>query len=87
MRIDKFLKISLIFKTRSSAEKAIENNLILLNGKSVKPSTDVKPCDIILITFPEKKITYKILQILDKNVSRQMAKEMYEIVNEEINDF
>jgi len=86
MRLDKFLKISLIFKTRSSAEKSIEDNEILLNGKIAKPSSNIKEGDILTIKFPFKTVTYKILKIEEKNVSKSEAKKMYEILKEEKNE-
>ena len=86
MRLDKFLKISLIFKTRSSAEKAIEKGLIFVNEKIAKPSTNIKEDDILTIKFPLKTITYKILKIEEKNVSKSEARKMYEILKEERNE-
>lgn len=83
MRLDKFLKISLIFKTRSSAEKSIEDGLILINERIAKPSSNVKEGDILTIKFPFKTVTYKILKIEEKNVSKENAKKMYEIIKEE----
>lgn len=83
MRLDKFLKISLIFKTRSSAEKAIEKGKVLLNDNKAKPSSKIKILDKIEVIFSLKKILYKVIEIKEKNVSRKEAKEMYEIIGEE----
>ncbi len=83
MRLDKFLKISLIFKTRSSGEKAIEEGRVTLNSCAAKPSANLKVGDIITISTPLKKTAYKVLQLLDKNVDRKLAKETYEVINEE----
>jgi ribosome-associated heat shock protein Hsp15 len=83
LRLDKFLKTSLIFKTRSSGEKAIENGDILINDKPVKPSSTVHEGDLMTVLTPLKKTVYKILLIIDKNVSKKMAREMTEIVKEE----
>jgi ribosomal 50S subunit-recycling heat shock protein len=83
MRLDKFLKISLIFKTRSSGEKLIEQGHVLLNHLPAKPAAAVKVNDLITVIHPLKKITYKILMLSEKNVSRQTAREMFEIIHEE----
>ena len=83
MRLDKFLKTSLIFKTRSSGEKAIENGDILLNDKTVKPSSSIKEGDLMTVKTPLKITVYRVLQIIEKNVSKKMAKEMVEVVKEE----
>lgn len=87
MRLDKYLKTALIFKTRSCGEKNIETGGVLLNGKPAKPASNVKEGDLITIRTLEKETTYKIVQLLEKNVSRQMAKEMYEIISETKLDF
>ncbi len=87
MRIDKFLKISLIFKTRSSGDKLIDDNRVFINNKPAKSSSTVKIGDILLIIGTDKKTTYEVKQILEKNVSKEMAKTMYEIINEESNEF
>ncbi len=86
MRLDKFLKIALIFKTRSSGEKSIEQGSVLVNGKVAKASTNIKVGDIITIKFPFKSTTYKVLQIVEKNVSKKEAKELYEIIKEEVDE-
>jgi ribosomal 50S subunit-recycling heat shock protein len=83
LRLDKFLKISLIFKTRSSGEKTIEEGNVLINDKMAKPSSNIKIGDILTIRTSLKKTNYKILQIAEKNVSKKDARELYEILNEE----
>jgi ribosomal 50S subunit-recycling heat shock protein len=83
LRLDKFLKTSLIFKTRSSGEKAIEDGNVMINEKPSKPSANVKVGDFITVVEPLKKTKYKILLILEKNVSKKDAREMFEIVSEE----
>jgi len=87
LRLDKFLKIACIFKTRSSAEKAISKGDILLNDKTVKPALLVKPGDILTISFLLKKVKYRILKISEKSVSKQEAKELTEILGEEKFEF
>jgi len=82
MRLDKFLKISLLFKTRSSGEKAIEENNVLLNGKETKPSANVKVGDKITIKNSIIEREFEILLLLEKNVSRLEAKEMVKLLYE-----
>ena len=83
MRLDKYLKIALIFKTRSGSEKYFENDGILLNSKVAKQAANVKIGDVITIKSPEKVTEYKIIDIQEKNVSKQMAKTLYEVIKEE----
>ena len=83
MRLDKFLKTSCLFKTRSSASKLIDQGNILINDVKTKPAVNIKIGDIITIITPLKKSLYKIMTILEKNVTRQEAKEMTQLIGEE----
>ena len=47
MRIDKYIWTIRIFKTRSLASKACDNDKVLLNSNITKPSKNVKINDII----------------------------------------
>lgn len=87
MRIDKFLKISLLFKTRSGAEKSIEDGHVLINNKPAKPSSNIKINDIITLILPAKTLCYKVIMLAEKNVTREQAKDLYELLSEEINEF
>jgi len=82
MRLDKYLKLSLIYKTRSSAEKDIENGNVLLNNKKAKPASSVTIGDKLKVTLPLKETEYEIICIYEKNVSRKMAREMYKVIGE-----
>ena len=87
MRLDKFLKTSLIYKTRSSAEKAIIRGSVILNEKKTKPSSNVKVNDYLVICFPLKIIKYQVLMLIEKNVSKKEAKEMVKIIGEQKIEF
>lgn len=83
MRLDKFLKTAIIFKTRSSGEKAIEDGKVLLNELKSKPSANIKEGDLLTVILPFKITKYRVLKLLDKNVSKKDAKNMIEIIGEE----
>ena len=81
MRIDKFLKVSRIIKRRTVANDACDASHVSVNGRVVKASYEVKEGDIIEITFGEKKIKIKVLDV--KNVtSKTDATSLYEIMSE-----
>ena len=63
MRIDKFLKVSRIIKRRTVANEACDASHISVNGRVVKASYDVKEGDIVLITFGEKRLKIKVLDV------------------------
>lgn len=66
MRIDKFLSEK--FSSRTKAAEAIEKGLVLVNGKTVSPSYDVKECDDVRLLEPSEKFVsnggYKLSKAL-----------------------
>ncbi|MCG8569555.1 MAG: RNA-binding S4 domain-containing protein [Spirochaetes bacterium] len=83
MRIDKFLKIAMLFKTRSSAEKAIENQQVKLNDKPVKPAASVSIGDQITLFFPLKTVVYQVEELHEKSVAKVIARKMTTLIKEE----
>ncbi len=63
MRLDKFLKISRVIKRRTVANEAADNGRVVVNGKTVKPSYDVKVGDIVEIKFGDKISKFEIIKI------------------------
>jgi ribosomal 50S subunit-recycling heat shock protein len=75
MRLDKFLKVSRVIKRRTVANDAADNGRIAVNGKTVKPSYEVKVGDIVEIKFGDKVSRFEILQI-----PKVQGKDMGEII-------
>ncbi len=63
MRLDKFLKVSRVIKRRTVANDAADNGRVMVNGKVVKPSYDVKVGDTVEIKFGDKTSKFEILEI------------------------
>ncbi len=63
MRIDKFLKVARVIKRRTVANEAADGGRVVVNGKVVKPSYEVKVGDIVEIKFGDKLAKFEILQI------------------------
>lgn len=63
MRIDKFLKVSKVIKRRTIANEAADNGRIIVNGKVVKPSYEVKLGDIVEVKFGDKISKFEIIEI------------------------
>ncbi|MBQ7411652.1 MAG: RNA-binding S4 domain-containing protein [Clostridia bacterium] len=79
MRIDKFLKVSRIIKRRTVANDACDASHISVNGRVVKASYDVKPNDIVEITFGEKTLKIKVLDVREV-VRKNDASALYEVI-------
>ena len=63
MRIDKFLKISRVIKRRTVANDAADGGRVIVNGKLVKPSYNVKVGDVVEIKFGDKVSKFEIIKI------------------------
>ena len=63
MRIDKFLKVARIIKRRTIANEMADMGRVVVNGKQVKPSYEVKIRDIVELKFGEKISKFEIVEI------------------------
>lgn len=79
MRIDKFLKVSRIIKRRTVANEACDSSHIVVNGRVVKASYDVEPNDIVEITFGEKTLKIRVLEVRDV-IKKNDASDLYEVI-------
>ena len=81
MRLDKFLKVSRIIKRRTVANDACDASHISVNGRVVKASYDVKEGDVVEITFGEKRLKIKVLDVKEV-IRKNDASELYEVLPE-----
>lgn len=84
MRIDKYLKVSRLIKRRTLAKDVTENARILVNGKVVKPSYQLKLDDLISIIYGTKTITVKV-KSLEPSIKKEDASNMYEFISDVVN--
>ncbi|MBQ1226442.1 MAG: RNA-binding S4 domain-containing protein [Clostridia bacterium] len=81
MRIDKFLKVSRIIKRRTVANDACDGEHVVVNGKRVKASYNVKEGDVVEIIFGAKTLKFRVRDVRE-NVPKNEADTMYEIITE-----
>ena len=79
MRLDKFLKVSRIIKRRTVANDACDTEHVSVNGRRAKASYDVKEGDIVEITFGQRTLKFKVLQVKE-TVAKNDASTLYEII-------
>ncbi len=82
MRLDKYLKTARILKRREAAKELALQGRIWVNNRVAKPSTELKIGDQIRIQFGTRILTIQVLDI-QKQVSKQNAQLLFEIVSEE----
>ena len=63
------------------ANEACDASHVSVNGRTVKASYDVKEGDIVEITFGEKKLKIRVLDVRDI-VRKNDASSLYEVVTE-----
>ena len=80
MRLDKYLKVSRIIKRRTVANEACDTDHVSVNGRPAKASYDVKVGDIIAVTFGERTIKLRVVDVREL-VGKADASSLYEIIN------
>ena len=76
MRLDKWLKVSRLIKRRTVAQEACDGGRVSVNGKTAKPSCDLKIGDIVEVSFGAKKLRTEVLSVQD-TVRKDDATAMY----------
>lgn len=85
MRLDIYLKLSRIVLRRTLANELSDAGLVKVNKISAKPAREVKIGDEIEVKRANRITKIKILRVPEsKQVSKQDAANLYEIISEEI---
>ncbi len=66
MRIDRWLHVNGYFESRSRAKLAVKKGLVLVNGRRVKPSYDVRGDEVIQVLAESRPAGYYKLMELDR---------------------
>ena len=76
MRLDKYLKISRLIKRRTVANEACDNGRVTLNGRVARASAEVKPGDIIGISFGNRETRVEVLAV-QENIRKEAAADLF----------
>ena len=79
MRLDKYLKVSRIVKRRTVANQVCDAGKVLVNGKTVKASYNVKLADIIEISLGSHKMKVEVVS-LSETVKKEDAVNLYRVI-------
>ena len=79
MRLDKFLKVARIIKRRTVANDACDAQHVMVNGREVKASYNVKIGDVVEVTFGNKRLKFRVVDIKETTAKAE-ASSMYEII-------
>jgi ribosome-associated heat shock protein Hsp15 len=79
VRLDVWLDVACLFKTRSEAQQACKGGKVHVNGRAAKPHRDVKAGDLIEITRTlGRKQRVVVRAILGEHIPKAQARLLYE---------
>ena len=76
MRPDKWLKVSRLIKRRTVAQEACDGGRVSVNGVTAKSAREIRPGDIIEISFGARKLRAEVLSV-QETVRKDDAAAMY----------
>ncbi len=79
MRLDKYLKVSRIIKRRTVANDACDAAHVTVNGRPAKASYDVKEGDVIEVSFGQRTLKVKVLDVKEFTAKADAAS-LYEVI-------
>lgn len=79
MRLDKYLKVSRLIKRRTVANEACDAGRVMVNGKPVKASYNVKAGDELEILFGTRSVKVRVLNV-QETVRKEDAAGLYEYI-------
>jgi ribosome-associated heat shock protein Hsp15 len=79
MRLDLWLDVACLFRTRSEAQRAIKGGKIDVNGQAAKPHREVAPGDLIEITRPNgRRQRVAVVGTAERHIPKADARRLYE---------
>jgi ribosome-associated heat shock protein Hsp15 len=79
VRLDVWLDVACLFKTRSEAQRACKGGKVDVNGRSARPHRDLHPGDVVEITRPlGRRQRVVVRAIADRHIAKAEARKLYE---------
>jgi ribosome-associated heat shock protein Hsp15 len=79
VRLDIWLDVACLFRTRSEAQRACKAGKVEVNGLAAKPHREVRPGDEIVIGRPMgRKQRLAVYGLADKHIAKADARALYE---------
>lgn len=78
-RLDSWLDVACIFKTRSAAARACDGGKVAVNGVRDKPHKAVRPGDELEITLEDgRRRILRVVALREGSIPKAQARELYE---------
>jgi ribosome-associated heat shock protein Hsp15 len=79
VRLDVWLDVACLFKTRSEAQRACKGGKVALNGHSVKPNRELRIGDVLEITRPLGRRQRVVVRgLAEQHIAKAAARLLYE---------
>ena len=79
IRLDVWLDVACLFRTRSEAQKACRNGKVDVNGATAKPHRDVRAGDTLRIARPFGRTqTVVVTALADRHLAKAEARALYD---------
>ncbi len=78
VRVDVWLDVACLFRTRSEAQRACRGGKVNINGHAARPNREVRPDDELTITRPGGRRQRVVVRgVADQHVSKAEARQLY----------
>lgn len=79
VRLDIWLDVACLFRTRSEAQKACRGGKVDVNEQASKPHREIRPGDKIVITRPlGRRQRVVVRAVTDRHIAKAQARALYE---------
>jgi ribosome-associated heat shock protein Hsp15 len=79
VRLDIWLDVACLFKTRSEAQQACKGGKVDVNGRSAKPHREVKAGDVVEITRAlGRKQRVVVRAVFEQHIPKAQARSLYD---------
>jgi ribosome-associated heat shock protein Hsp15 len=79
VRIDVWLDVACLFRTRSEAQRAAKGGKVEINGQRAKPHREIRPGDEIRITRPNRMTqVVSVVGLAEHHIPKGDARALYE---------
>jgi ribosome-associated heat shock protein Hsp15 len=78
VRLDKWLQVARVYKTRTQATHAVDLNRVKVNGQTAKPHRNLAPGDTVEVEIGDWTRVLIVKELRDKPVSKEEARTLYD---------
>ncbi len=82
VRVDKWLQVARIFKTRTQSGEAIDAGHVKLDGTRVKAGHVLKKGEVLEVTKGTRRLFLTVVGLAEKPIAAELARELYTVREE-----